>query len=380
MCSPESLSPTESLEIENGLTLVPRVKLTLTVFPQNTSVTKPVNEWQVKQALIDFLKTSLTPSITIAVNDLEIRRHRDIKKRKRDEPVARGTLFIRDLGFLKSKEKFSNWRSVLIEKLDGIELNLEGAKYKLIVNLPVSDEFERMRKEIDEYYVFRGDRGREADTIIVRDVPCRWFAEPRVSLKPSMLVTHTIFSFFGKIRNLYVAEDNDIGKDADEDNKGLISGLNCKIVVQFEKKSDFWNALKMLCGRSLQKEGSRLKADFEVTWDKDDFFQISRSQTKDKDSSWPARVGVGQYRREASRQQELDGSHLNSDDTRRKRFKIETIATRLGKSFSVLSENNLSDLSIRSPITDEIGDISLKHLSLYIYTINDLVYSINPSR
>ena len=35
----------------------------------------------------------------------------------------------------------------------------------------------------------------------------------------------------------------------------IVSGLNCKIVVQFEKHSDFYNALKVLCGRSLQKVG-----------------------------------------------------------------------------------------------------------------------------
>lgn len=41
---------------------------------------------------------------------------------------------------------------------------------------------------------------READTMILRGVPSRWFAETRVSSKPSMLVAHTIFSTFGKIR------------------------------------------------------------------------------------------------------------------------------------------------------------------------------------
>lgn len=41
---------------------------------------------------------------------------------------------------------------------------------------------------------------QQPDTIILRGVPSRWFAEPRVSSKPSMLVTHTIFSRFGKIR------------------------------------------------------------------------------------------------------------------------------------------------------------------------------------
>lgn len=36
--------------------------------------------------------------------------------------------------------------------------------------------------------------------MILRGVPSRWFAETRVSSKPSMLVAHTIFSTFGKIR------------------------------------------------------------------------------------------------------------------------------------------------------------------------------------
>lgn len=49
-------------------------------------------------------------------------------------------------------------------------------------------------------------RGKqEPDTIIVRGVPSRWFAEPRVSSsKFSVLVTHTIFSTFGKIRHANV--------------------------------------------------------------------------------------------------------------------------------------------------------------------------------
>ena len=41
---------------------------------------------------------------------------------------------------------------------------------------------------------------KRPDTIVVRGVPSRWFAEIRVSSKPSTLVTHTIFSALGKIR------------------------------------------------------------------------------------------------------------------------------------------------------------------------------------
>ena len=46
---------------------------------------------------------------------------------------------------------------------------------------------------------------QEPDTIVIRGVPSRWFAEPRVSSKPSMLVTHTIFSTFGRIRHVFMS-------------------------------------------------------------------------------------------------------------------------------------------------------------------------------
>lgn len=53
-----------------------------------------------------------------------------------------------------------------------------------------------------------------------------------------------------------MAEDDYLGKDTDEDGADIISGLHCKIVVQFEKYWDFYNTLKVLCCRSLQKVGS----------------------------------------------------------------------------------------------------------------------------
>ncbi|XWS25508.1 hypothetical protein CRYUN_Cryun27aG0074200 [Craigia yunnanensis] len=337
----ETLPPTETLEIENGLSLVPRVKLNLTIHPSLPSVSKPIDEWKLKRALVDFLKTSLSVSITVPEEDLQIRRLKDVKKRKRDEPVADGALFIRDLGFLnirkKSEEsdkeeedvkelekKFLDWRRYVAEKMDGIEINLEGVKYNLSVEIPVSDDFERMRKDWEELNAFRNrgySRGgrQEPDTIVLRGVPSRWFAEPRVSSKPSMLVTHTIFSTFGKIRNLNVAEDDDFGKETDEDDLDMVSGLHCKIVVQFEKYRDFYNALKVLCGRSLQKQGSRLSADYEVTWDKDGFFRNSRSQNQEKNSRMQEPAAV-RYRAEAPRRE----PHISqsSNDTRRKRFKV----------------------------------------------------------
>ncbi|KAM5565872.1 hypothetical protein ABKV19_019738 [Rosa sericea] len=331
----DSISPTETVEIENGLSLVPRLRLNITVYPSSQVVSKPIDEWKMKQTLIDFLKNSLSDPVTVPEEDLKIRRVRDLKKRKRDDPVASGTIFIRDLGFLRKtsrkgeedeeksveevEKKFSDWRRYIVEKMDGIELNLEGVKFKLNVAVPESDDFKAMKKGWEEFYAF-GNRGfsrsgkQETDTIILRGVPSRWFAEPRVSSKPSMLVTHTIFSTFGKIRNLNVAEDDDPGKDANDDDGDLVSGLHCKIVVQFEKHKDFYNTFKAFCGRSLHKEGSKLKADYEVAWDKDGFFRNLRNQTQE-DSSRARETTT--YPR-----QQQHYSRFSSDEAPRKRFKV----------------------------------------------------------
>ncbi|XP_015900541.3 uncharacterized protein LOC107433717 [Ziziphus jujuba] len=334
----ETLPPTESLEIENGLSLVPRVRLELTLYPASPSVTKPIDEWKVKRTLIHFLKNSLSVPVTVPEEDLHIKRIKDLKKRKRDDPLALGTLFVRDLGFLNEKskknedekeqdvkvlEKFLDWRRYIVEKMDGIELNIEGMKFKLSVAIPASDDFESMKKSWEEFFAF-GNRGysrsgrQEPDTIVLRGVPSRWFAEPRVSSKPSLLVTHTIFSTFGRIRNLNVAEDDDLGKDADEDAANIISGLHCKIVVQFEKYRDFYNTLKVLCCRSLQKQGSRLRADYEVTWDRDGFFRNSRNLTQVKIGV--QEIAAAPYKSEAPRRQQHI-SRFSPEDIPRKRFK-----------------------------------------------------------
>ncbi|KAK7310779.1 hypothetical protein RJT34_08496 [Clitoria ternatea] len=311
--NPEML---KAIEIDNGLTLVPRIKLNLTVFPSTPlTLSNPIDEWNLKNALINFLHS--THSLSLPDDHLQIKRHKNLKKRKRDDPVAYATLRIWDLTFLQNDTL--QWRTRLAESINNIELNLEGVRFRLVASVPVSDDFERMKKDWQEFYAFQSRVSREPDTIVLRGVPSRWFAEPRVSSKPSMLVTHTIFSTFGKIRNLNVAEDDDLGKDANEDKEDLVSGLYCKIVVQFERYRDFHDALKVLCGRSLQKEGSRLKVDYEVSWDKDGFFRNSRNQTREK-NNMVSTMAAEHHRSEAPRRHTYN-SHHSPDNVRPRRFK-----------------------------------------------------------
>ncbi|KAF5952620.1 hypothetical protein HYC85_010564, partial [Camellia sinensis] len=185
----------------------------LTIHCADHSV-KPLDEWQLKPSLTEFLKSSF--SLTVPEDDIVVCRFKDLKKRKHNDPVAHGALFIRDLGFLSkfSRSKILHGidgeddvkeleKKSVVGKTDGIELNLEGVKFRLTASFLESDDF-GMTKEWEELNVF-GNRGLifkrwELDTIVLKGVPRRWFAEPRVSSKPSMLVTHTIFSTFGKIR------------------------------------------------------------------------------------------------------------------------------------------------------------------------------------
>ncbi|GJN32917.1 hypothetical protein PR202_gb21460 [Eleusine coracana subsp. coracana] len=214
--------PTEPLPLPSGLSLAPRLKLLLTFFRADLTV-RPLDEWQLKSALIAFLRDPPLSLPVVPDSDLSVRRLPDLQKRRREEPVATGVLHVRDLAFLRPRkgdgeaeemtpeqeeDKYFEWRSSLVEKLAGVELNLQGVKFRMTVEIPPSDDFRAMKKSWENFYSSELLNSRNPvrkiakrpDTIIVRGVPSRWFAETRVSSKPSTLVTHTIFSALGKIR------------------------------------------------------------------------------------------------------------------------------------------------------------------------------------
>ncbi|SPT17167.1 unnamed protein product [Triticum aestivum] len=297
-----TLRPTEPFPLPSGLSLARRLKLLLSFSRADLSVS-PVDEWQLKSALLAFLRNPPLSLSLLQDSDLSVSRLPDLQKRRRDDPVASGILYVRDLSFLRpgnrtgdneaekmtpeqEEKKYSQWRSSLVEKLDGIDLNLKGVMYRMSVEIPASDDFTAMKKSWEDFYASElfstrnpvRKIAKRPDTILVRGVPSRWFAETRISSKASTLVTHTIFSALGKIRTLNISNDDELEEKKDETNKGLISGLNCKVWVQFESYDDFHNAMKALCGRSLEKEGSRLKVNYDVTWDREGFFRNAQCE------------------------------------------------------------------------------------------------------
>lgn len=65
------------------------------------------------------------------------------------------------------------------------------------------------------------------------------------------------------------------------------------------------------------QQGSRLKADYEVTWDKDGFSRDARSQPEESGRWTP----VERYKSEAPRRQSYN-SHFSTENARSKRFKV----------------------------------------------------------
>jgi len=139
---PKKNNEEKLLEIENGLRLVLRVKLNLTMYPSMPlTLSHPINEWKMKRTLINFLHSS--HFLTLPEDDnLHLTWLKDLKKHKRDDLVIVRTLHIRNL-FSFWMENHHFW---LTEKLNGIELNLKDVKFRLAVTVPVSDDFQGMKK------------------------------------------------------------------------------------------------------------------------------------------------------------------------------------------------------------------------------------------
>ncbi|KAI4366486.1 hypothetical protein MLD38_022358 [Melastoma candidum] len=120
---PDSLSPLASFPLDSTLTLTPRVRLNLSVFPDAGSGVKPVDHWQIKRALLDYLKTA---SRSLGAASLQFSGAGDPKKRRCGDAIARGVLVVRDLGSVK-EEDYEEWKEKEFRgRLDGIELVLGG--------------------------------------------------------------------------------------------------------------------------------------------------------------------------------------------------------------------------------------------------------------
>eukprot|EP00250_Pteridium_aquilinum_P002174 c12373_g1_i1 orf=572-2257(-) len=254
----------EAVELgHGGLSLVPRLRVLLSFARADLSV-RPLDEWQLRQSLLSFLRDSL--AISVSDKDLSLHKHKNPHKRRSDDALASGVLYIWDIQALMGEGRnhredadtmLQQKEGLIIDKLTGVELNLGGLKLRCHARPEDRDDFFSLKRSWQQ--------AREAhqtgfpDTMVLRGIPSRWLAELRVSSKASVLVTHTVFSHFGSIRNLDIQVNDS-------------ESLSCNVWVQFEQYSEFHNAMVAFCGRSMTKEGSNFKANYEVSWDNEDYF------------------------------------------------------------------------------------------------------------
>jgi len=64
------------------------------------------------------------------------------------------------------EKKFVECRKLLVEKMDGMEVNLEGVRFRVSVSVPIEDDFDRMKKEWEELYAF--EAGKTRGLILIR--------------------------------------------------------------------------------------------------------------------------------------------------------------------------------------------------------------------
>ncbi|EFJ11157.1 hypothetical protein SELMODRAFT_235386 [Selaginella moellendorffii] len=220
--------------LEHGLALLPRVRLFLVFRRLGRSAVKHIDEWLLKE----WVRSVVRKSLKVELGE------KDLVKCRVEEEAVTWELFVWD-----SQVELA--RKSCIGALDGVEFIIGGAKLRCGVQFDEKDSFAALRSSWET--VFGSDvsdhSSKFPDTLVLKGLPSRWFAEPRVSTQASVLVTHTVFSKFGKLRNLEIVNESDTGKT---------SSLQCNVWIQYERYSGFYNAVEALCGRSMQKFQSQL--------------------------------------------------------------------------------------------------------------------------
>ncbi|KAG0604610.1 hypothetical protein M758_10G184300 [Ceratodon purpureus] len=269
----------DMIELSEGLSLVPCTVVSLSFVRADLSV-KPVDEWQLKGGLTALFKKRF--GLSVADRDLVLHREKNYFKKRRDEPIADGTLHL--WGAVPEGEAANvrpqdgaDFGKYFVENVNGVELSVGGLKLKCFAVIKETNDFEALKRSWEVVFGPRREGAAQGQagptTLTLKDVPSRWFAEPRVSSKPSVLVTHTIFSSFGEIRNLEVLSNEDLGSNP-KDVGSMTAALQCQIWVQFDNHTNFCKALYAFCGRAMHKVGSNFRAMYVVDWDKENYFSV----------------------------------------------------------------------------------------------------------
>eukprot|EP00899_Mesostigma_viride_P012007 jgi/Mesvir1/20807/Mv07909-RA.1 len=270
-----------STQLPHGLTLETCVHLSLTLVRSQKEV-KAVDEWDVRAMLAKSLNKA---GYTIKSQEDDIEMTKRTSGRgglTRDDVVAVASIRIWGDEALGAS---------LRSKLHGIEVQVGGSRLRCEASIDEGITMADMKKKWEKAYGLgsvgykKELPGERPDTLLVRNVPSRWLSEPAVSSNASLIVTHTVFSTFGEIRNLEMFGEGHTpraefpaqppaggsGPASGANPRGaaaaavvaaagapLTSKLSCDVCVQYSKHEEFKAAATAFVGHVLRKEGAPL--------------------------------------------------------------------------------------------------------------------------
>jgi arginine/serine-rich splicing factor 17 len=142
-----SPAPDGVMELSEGLSLVPCTVVSLAFVRADVSV-KPVDEWQLKGGLVAMFKKRL--GLTVADRDLVVQREKNYFKKRRDEPIANGTLHlwgsIPEGAAAIARHEGADFGKYFLENVNGVELSIGGLKLKCLAVIKETNDFEVLKR------------------------------------------------------------------------------------------------------------------------------------------------------------------------------------------------------------------------------------------
>ena len=157
MASP---TPDGVIELSDGLSLVPCTVVLLSFVRADVSV-KPVDEWQLKEALMAMFKKRF--SLGVADRDLVLRREKNYFKKRRDEPIADATLHlwgsVPEGDTAKVRPDGADFGKRFVENVNGLELSVGGLKLKCVAAIQETNDFEALKRSWEGVFGLRRGGG-----------------------------------------------------------------------------------------------------------------------------------------------------------------------------------------------------------------------------
>lgn len=139
-----SSTPNAVIELSEGLSLVPCTVVSLSFVRADVSV-KPVDEWQLKGGLMVMFKKRF--GLAVVDRDLVVHKEKNYFKKRRDEPIADGTLHLwGSKPEAQGRSEGADFGKYVVENVNGVELSIGGLKLKCLAVIKETNDFEALKR------------------------------------------------------------------------------------------------------------------------------------------------------------------------------------------------------------------------------------------